>query len=1463
MFKKWFSRQISILTAILMLATILPVNAAWENGTVEARTTTPDIRFAVFSDTHITEPQQIWTTADKMKPMLEMYKKMDSGMDAFAMVGDIIYQTKVEESYPGMYEKVFDTIDDYFAYETSADEVADPAATKLIWAMGNHEISAGASTSEHAAVIAENKKQYADAMGHSPTYKTKVNGYTFITAEPANYLNYYCNGDRNSAKTLSATEQQVMDWIIEAEADEANAGKPIFYLQHEPVVDTFFASWAKDSNGAVNSTEFREFLDEHPRVVVLSAHHHYPAQDVRSIWQDNFTLIHSPVVIGGNSSKYDTSDPETDNEHTSQCMMIEATGSKVEVYKMDITTGQYIGEPYTFDVSDTSTFIYNDSRYETAKASTVNKPYFDNDAAISVSDVTGHEATVIFPTATKDGESAAGLQDSFVHMYNVSITNNTTGNVVKTAKLLDDYWRVDAKRRTSRSIELADLSRDTEYTVSVVAESILGQTSEPLTGTFKTTKEKNEADKALTKQGELQNVALGKAIVNEENIEENYPSTGLTDGKYNGFMATTGAASAYATIDLGKRYGIEKIMLHIRKDGLSEGPGREYFEILGSNDPNFATSEKLGGIEAKNDTLFPDHGIYTANLSGAEAYRYIRIAKTAAGWSLWAELEVYAREYMTEVSRNKPVEATYSAYANNQPEKAVDGKNDNYSTDAWRSAYPDGKQSYYGTDMGDYLIVDLEKEMPVSYFEMEYPNGVADNSAARRYWSVYGTNELPAMSETAPAYRTGLVGTGTEEVDIEGVELLGTTGDYFIPTYSADTPLAMYGNIAATEGYISQTVADVVPYRFVIFKHRMNQFSELGEVRVFVTNPELKKAVKEDNGIKLMFSEPMMAEDIIPENIKLYDTNGNAVTDFSVALSADGFDAVITGADNVQKVIVSDGIRSALGADIAGITERYFESNLDFSEKPLTKDWEQNVALNKPVIEDRVDAGYPAVNLVDGKTNNLCALQSSTGASVTIDLLKRYNVKKIVLSTRMDGAVETNGRQYFEILGSNDPEFKTSDRLGGIEELNNELFPLGGSYVINLDGSRDYRYIRLAKTNVGWSLFSEFEVYADFNLMEVSREADAYANETGYVNNTPAKAVDGKNGDNIDAWRTNYDNVTDDYLYVDLGASLPVRMIEMQSIYSDTDASTRIFWSVYGSNTVAAESELTGLGTGGEAYITADGYTQLASTGPYYIPFYNSGNFDEASPYKLNYIYPDYVLENYNGIARHWSVGTDFYRYITFKHRHKAVSALGEVKVMVESPKANNVYVDGKTITVSFSEKMLENYLNSSNIVLTNTVTGEVLSQTDIKVSDYEYTFTAPDFNPFKGDNYKVTVDSSVKDLYSIPTGYVFEKQLTAIPELTVDKVEIKEAGETLTANTTYEVEIALTSNTTGTAMVMIAEKTGDKLVAVYVKDDVALTTGEVPVSMSITTGEAVGEDIVIYIWEKGTIRPYTEPVNY
>ncbi len=1489
---KYFSKLTSWILALVMLFTILPANLVFasettvENGTSIAsrEAVDADIRIGIFGDTHVTV-DPIWTTAEAgVGGVMEAFKIIDTNMDAFAMPGDVIFnvdpaQEKTQDDKV-KYQAVIDKMKEDFPgldYGDSAQADSENK-NKVIWSMGNHEITLGAYENSVTkfdndrtwqAEVANNVELYEEFFGHDACYSTTVNGYTFVTAEPYDYLNNYVSpADKTVMSALEAQAKALLEAGLAA--DET---KPVFYLQHEMMDQTGYAG--SSTSPMRNSAEFQQFVFNNPRIVVISGHAHVPSNDPRMIWQSENGSTHINIpAAAGSTHKFGTGDEVTEtsdatryHESASHALLLEATGAEVALRRFDVKTKKYIGEPIVFTpgVADAK---YTNAKFTTAKESTVNKPYFNEDAAISVSDVTNSTANVSFPVAHKDGESAEGLQDSFVHTYTVTVTNKNTGNVVNTVKRLEDFWRAEANKRTMRSFSLSNLSRNTEYEISIVASSSLGQKSEPLTKTFTTTNEKTAEELALTTKTDLKNVAYGKTPTSTLSSASNLAN--IVDGKTDTMHSGTYSSGDYILFDLGRRYNIEKIVLNSYTDGSGAKRG---FVLEASNDPAFpkGKTEELyvcaHNVSSNKD--FDSDNNLTLNFSGSNDYRYLRYRRTVDGWYIYVgDFQVYAREYITEVSRNKPVEANISGYAANPASYAVNGKSDK----GWWSAYPGasgGKYKAFGTDeILDYLVVDLEASLPVNLIEIEYPKGIDDNTASRQGWSVYGSTELPEkVSSTGTdvvSYRPDMV---TSTMPSMFTQLCSTSSGYYLPQYGT-TPLEMKGNLHTSTGYVKQNVNTAGKvYRYITFKKLNKNIAQLGEVRAFVTNPTLNSVKINGETITLSFSDAMDTATLTSDNIKIYNTSGVEIEDAVLTPSADGYEVAVTNAPDAQKVEINYNLKSASNVEIAGALTRYIAKDVNLEGKPIINEENVNVAMGKSVtVSGITEENYSngGAGVVDGIANTNIYGTFSESASITIDLENRYNIERIVLNTSSGG---NQTGQLYEIQLSNDENFAEYDVAHHVGGLVGDAFDaVAGGADITLDGTKDYRYVRYQKNGPCWAGIEEIEVYADRSLMEISRNATVEANAE-YASTLGAQnAVDGKNAKDTDGWTNGWPSDTvNPWLYVDLGASYPITRIEMESLYSSKTytggGGERRFWNVYGSKTMNTDDLLLENTEGVHATIAkiGDGYDLIGSVKTGYIPYYNEGQNTDTY---YTFAEAQDAGSSANGILRDDVSGE--YRYITFQRAYNGLAGLGEVRVYTPAAQANSVRLNGNEITVSFSDKMFPENINSETVVLKD-ASGNVLGQNDGYAEGYEYTFTTDELKP--STTYYLTVSSAIKSLSSMP---ISDKTITFTTPayVTLSDVTVSDSDgvvEELKANTAYTLTANMTSTfeTKTPVMVIVAEKDAShRLVKAYTSSAEAAANGTSTLTVPFTTGETVGSIIEVYVWNESTLEPYSVKVT-
>jgi hypothetical protein len=89
-------------------------------------------------------------------------------------------------------------------------------------------------------------------------------------------------------------------------------------------------------------------------------------------------------------------------------------------------------------------------------------------------------------------------------------------------------------------------------------------------------------------------------------------------------------------VDLGQPARIRYVELYTRAQ-LNDPTARRNFEIQASNDPTFATYAVLA---SQGGTSLPHEGVFEAEVTNAERYRYIRAAKTADEGFFVTELRI-------------------------------------------------------------------------------------------------------------------------------------------------------------------------------------------------------------------------------------------------------------------------------------------------------------------------------------------------------------------------------------------------------------------------------------------------------------------------------------------------------------------------------------------------------------------------------------------------------------------------------------------------------------------------------------------------------------------------------------------------------------------------------------------------------------------------------------------------------
>lgn len=408
---------------------------------------------------------------------------------------------------------------------------------------------------------------------------------------------------------------------------------------------------------------------------------------------------------------------------------------------------------------------------------------------------------------------------------------------------------------------------------------------------------------------ELMNVAVGKPVYAPATEEGGKLTNGSRGDRldpefcnYTGADVTLptgdvvpGAASAatdWYIIDLEEAYNLKEVRLYSRGDEPTTTDNwMGEFVIEVSNSILFPKDQtvNLGGIGAtiEGTGVTSRETPFVAELDGSDAYRYIRIRKTAWTYFGWAELEAYVEVEVVdpygnatfkEVSRNKPTEVNYGTYydgetvGNWSPDKVVDGK----FLD-WQGWIMDGVSDRPAAPYN--LLVDLEEDMPITKIEMfGRPN--VPTEVNRNNWKVYGFTE----AEGKPDISGEIVG---------GKELISVT-----------TPFAQITdtvNPDADDG-LSKIVDNSVPIRYLVFSKVKNEMGALSEIRAYVVVPEVLDA-EMINASKL--------------ELKLSEAVDEATLDAGITVLVDG-----------EKVIPSFDMGDDLSLAI-DLKKEYFDAKID------------------------------------------------------------------------------------------------------------------------------------------------------------------------------------------------------------------------------------------------------------------------------------------------------------------------------------------------------------------------------------------------------------------------------------------------------------------------------------------------------------------------------------------------------
>ena len=405
----------------------------------------PVIRFAVASDVHISYSNSAEARRfEKLFKSAYSYAESDpdyNKLDAVIVVGDMTNKGLAYE---------------YTAFlGVAARGIKE--GTQFITVMGNHELYEGG-----APVYLEKADDKLDKH-------IVINGFHFIGISP------------NKETGFSEDSIAFLETELEKAAADGESDKPIIVFQHHHIKDTVYVSseWYADE-----SLSLKRIMNNYPQVIDFSGHSHGPINNPTSIWQGKFTCLGTGTLSYfemTSGMSYGTIPPDASN--AAQYYIVEISADyRVKIMPYDLLTDGFFKTPSNTDDPEEQLVYYIDSKKDpalfryTGRSKNADKPYFAEDAQISVTGVTEYGAVITFPQAF-DGEC--------IYSYGIKCVSESG---TKQFNCFSEYYFEPLKKEISFTV--SGLDAGTAYDVTVTPVDCYGKKGEPISSSFETAKEK-------------------------------------------------------------------------------------------------------------------------------------------------------------------------------------------------------------------------------------------------------------------------------------------------------------------------------------------------------------------------------------------------------------------------------------------------------------------------------------------------------------------------------------------------------------------------------------------------------------------------------------------------------------------------------------------------------------------------------------------------------------------------------------------------------------------------------------------------------------------------------------------------------------------------------------------------------------------------------------------------------------
>ena len=448
---------VAMLTSLFAVTLSVPASAEFP-PTVDKFSAIPrgsDVvaRFVVGSDIHL----EYGDSVAKLENAYAVMKKF-GGVDAFIAAGDLSDDGLPEQL--ATFQRIAAANSKNLTVEVDGFKGtgagASGAVGTTIAMMGNHE--------HYNSNI---ETDFREQIGQEPDMIYWLNGKVPIIKVSM--------GAAVSDKWPSSFETK-HDFIVSAVEEVVATGYKghIFLISHIAFGDTVFGSQAAGDDRYLPETE--KFLKNYPQIVHVSAHSHADPNNPGVIDQSaGFTSI----VTGSVGKWFRQSDYA--GYGSSFTMFDVKSDGTTELYRVDLSAGKIIGasEKWILDSSDKpEDFIYfadpAKATNPNAYALKGNSPIYGKNVSVNVADLGNCDSVEVSFTA--NATPASEKNYDYVAYYTAKATPVGGGKVIESSVYSDP----SLKGGETLSVKLYGLEYNTDYEISVVAETAFGVESAPV-----------------------------------------------------------------------------------------------------------------------------------------------------------------------------------------------------------------------------------------------------------------------------------------------------------------------------------------------------------------------------------------------------------------------------------------------------------------------------------------------------------------------------------------------------------------------------------------------------------------------------------------------------------------------------------------------------------------------------------------------------------------------------------------------------------------------------------------------------------------------------------------------------------------------------------------------------------------------------------------------------------------------